>query len=43
MKKEIIRCWKCGRKLEVYVEGNEIVDVGEVLNEGVLGCQHEYE
>jgi len=43
MRKEIIRCWKCGRELEIFVEGKEIVDIGRVLNEGTLGCQHEYE
>jgi len=42
MEKKIISCRLCGRKVEVFLENKEIVDVGEVINEGKLGCQHEW-
>ena len=43
MRKMKMRCVRCGRTLEVFVEENEIVDVAEVLSEGIAGCQHDYD
>jgi len=41
--REIMTCRLCGRRVEVYVHDDEIVDVGRVLVEGVCGCPHKYE
>ena len=42
VRKEVISCRICGRKVEVFVKGREIVDVGRILKEGIIGCPHDY-
>ena len=42
VRKEVLECRICGRKVEIFVEGNEIIDVGKVIDEGIIGCPHDY-